>query len=128
MVPWPIALLALFYGVIATASAASAWRIFTGMSQQVLIWPVGWFAVSAAAMCGLALLRPWGRRLAVGTFVALVVVTLAVAGVMVTSGRPIGALLCAFFAGVYVLAIRYLQRPTTKAYFGSSEYGMRNSE
>ena len=128
MVPWPIALLAVFYALIATASAASVWRIISGMSHQALGWPLGWLAASSAAVYGLVLLRSWARRLALIGFIALCVIALAVAGLSVTSGAPVGGLLSTLIAGGYVVAIRYLQRPSTKAYFGSSEFGVRNLE
>jgi hypothetical protein len=120
MVPWPIALLAAVYAVLATASAASVWRIVTGSSSQSLLWAVGWLSLSAAAMCGLALLKPWARTLAVWGFAALALLTLALAGQLVGSGRPVGALVTALMAGLHILAIRYLRRPTVKALFESS--------
>ena len=117
MVPWPIALLTLLYGVIATASASTVWRVMTGDSQQSLIWPLMWLALSAGAMCGLPLLKPWGRVLAIWTSVLLLLVTLAIAGLWVRGGHPLGGLLAAFMAGTHALAIRYLQRPAVKSLF-----------
>ena len=118
MVPWPIALLSLFYGVIATLSASSVWRILMGVSDRWLGWSLAWLMLSGGAMCGLALLHPWGRRLAIGTSVCLLVVTLALAGLFVRAGQPLVGLLIAFMASVHVLIIRYLQRPRIKRYFG----------
>ena len=116
-VPWPIALLTLFYGVIATASAATVWKIVAGVSYQSLLWPLTWLALSAGAMCGLPLLKSWGRRLAIGTSAWLLLVTLAIAGLLVRAGHPLGGLLVAFIAGTHALAIRYLQRPAVKTLF-----------
>ena len=120
-VPWPIALLTLLYGVIATASAATVWRVVIGTSQQSLLWPLTWLTLSAGAMCGLPLLKSWGRVLALWTSVLLLLVTLAIAGLWVRSGHPLGGLLAAFLAGTHALVIRYLQRPAVKTYFGSGE-------
>ena len=121
MVPWPIALLSLFYGVIATIAAASVWKVAVGMSHQHMLWPLTWLVLSSGAMCGLPLLKPWGRRLAIWTSALLLLVTLAIAGLCVRSGHPVGGLLAAFIAGTHVLVIRYLQRPIVKAYFESGE-------
>ena len=117
-VPWPIALLTLFYGVIATSSGVTLWRIATGTAHQALIWPTAWLAVSAGAMCGLPLLKPWGRVLAMCTSVFLLATTLAIAGVLVMAGRPWGGLFATLLAGCHAVVIRYLQRPLVKAYFG----------
>ena len=117
MVPWPIALLAAVYAVLATAAAASVWRIVNGTSQQSLLWAVGWLGFSVATMCGLALVKSWARTLAVWGFVALALLTLALAGQLIGTGRPVGALITALMAGLHVLAIRYLRRPVVKALF-----------
>ena len=119
MVPWPIALLSLFYGVIATIAAASVWKVAVGMSHQHMLWPLTWLTLSAGAMCGLALLKPWGRTLAIWTSVLLLTVTLAIAGLFVRAGHPLVGLLAAFIAGTHALAIRYLQRPLVKQYFST---------
>ena len=118
MVPIPIALLALFYAVIATASAVSLWKVVSGASHQSFLWPLGWLALSVSAMYGLALLKPWARTVAIISFVALTTVALGVAGLMVATGRPLGGLFSTVIVGFYVLSIRYLQRPSVKRYFG----------
>ena len=51
-------------------------------------------------------------------FIALSVVTLSFAGLLVIGRHAVAALLTTFTAGLYVLAIRYLQRPSVKTYFG----------
>ena len=123
MIPVPIALLALFYAVIATMSGVSVWNVVTGTSRQPIVWPLAWLALSASAMYGLALLKSWGRPVAIIGFVALAVVTLSFAGLLV-AGRHAGeALLTTFTAGLYVLAIRYLQRSSIKAYFLRGAHG-----
>jgi hypothetical protein len=118
MVPWPIALLTLFYGLVATVSAATLWKSAAGVIDRPLIWPIAWLTLSAGAMFGLPLSKVWGRRLAIWTSAALMVSTLAVAGTLVRIGRPGAGLLVALSSGFHVLAIRYLQRPAVKAYFG----------
>ncbi|MBI3010872.1 MAG: hypothetical protein HYY58_00040 [Candidatus Omnitrophica bacterium] len=90
--PWPIALLSLFYGVIATLSAATLWKTLSGASDRPLLWPAMWLALSTGVMCGLPLLKPWARGLAVAASALLVAITLAVAGVVVLAGRPLMAL------------------------------------
>ncbi len=117
MVPWPIALLALFYGVIATISAATVWKIVAGTVDRTLVWPLAWLAVSAGAMFGLPLLRPWGRTLAIVGSVLMAVVSLAYAGLLVLAIKPLIGLAATLLSGVHVVVIRYLRRPAVKGYF-----------
>ncbi len=118
MIPWPIALLTLFYGVIGTASLAMLWR---GGLAEPKLWSLVWVVFSGGAMLGLPLQRPWGRALAVCTSLLLLAVTLAIAGLLVASGRPVPALTAACLAGAHVAVIRYLQRPAVKSYFSQGE-------
>ncbi len=117
MVPWPVALLTLFYGVIAALSAAMVTRILTGVSHQSVWWPIAWLALSAGAVCGLPLLTSWGRRLAIAVSSLLILATLAAAGVLVAAGRPGIGLLVTFSTGCHYLMIRYLQRPSVTTLF-----------
>ena len=117
MVPWPIAVLSLVYGVIAAASAATAWRISAGLIDRPIIWPVAWLSLSVAAMCGLALLKPWARTLAIVGLVLIALVALAVAGLFIVAARPWVALLVTLGAGIPLVMVRYLRRPTVKAFF-----------
>ena len=117
MIPWPIALLTLFYGVIATLSASAAWKVVSGMSERPMLWPLAWLALALSTACGLALLRPWGRRLAVAGSVIMALVTLALAGLLVMGGHPVAALLATVAASVHVIVIRYLGRPVVRGYF-----------
>ena len=119
MVPWPIALLSLWYGVVAALSAAALWKVSSGMVQQPLIWPLSWLIVSTGAMVGLALLRSWGRVLAILGAWMLVLVTLAMSGLLIVRGQPLVALATTLASGCDILAIRYLKRPSVKAYFSS---------
>ena len=123
MIPWPIALLTLFYGVVATLSASAAWKVVSGMSDRPIAWPLAWLALAFGTACGLALMRPWGRTLAVVGSVVMAVVTLALAGLLVMGGHPLAALLATMGASVHVIVIRYLHRPVVKGYFngGMSE-------
>ena len=123
MIPWPIALLTLFYGAIATMSASAAWKVISGMSDRPILWPLAWLALAFSTMCGLALLKPWGRGLAVVGSVAMALVTLTLAGLLVAGGHPIGALLATLAASVHAIVIRYLNRPSVKVCFS-----MRNVE
>lgn len=117
MVPWPIALLTLFYGAIAAASTAMAWKSLIGISHQPLIWALLWLALSASVMCGLPFLKRWARAAAIFGSVLMAVLILAVAGLLVMHGRPLGALLATMGAGLHLLIIRYLRRPSIKAMF-----------
>ena len=120
MVPWPIALVSLFYGLLTALSAVSLWKIVIGASAQSPIWPMVWLAVSVLAMCGLPFGKPWARSLAVWGFVALTVMTLSVAGLLVMGGKPVAALLSTMSAVVYLIGIRYLSRPMMNAWFSNS--------
>ena len=117
MIPWPVALLSLFYALVATVSASAAWKVISGMSDRPILWPLAWFALAFSAMCGLALLRPWGRTLAVLGSVVMAMITLAFAGLLVMGGHPIGALLSTLAASVHAVVIRYLGRPVVRGYF-----------
>ena len=119
MIPWPIALLALFYSVVATTSAASALQVLTGAVSRPIAWPLCWLVLSAGAMCGLPLLRSWGRRFAVWTSSLLTASTLAGSALLVASGRPVAGLAVTFSTAFHLLVIRYLTRPSVKTYFAS---------
>ena len=127
MVPWPIALLSLFYGVNAAIAAAAVFNRLAGSSHQPFVGPLVWLGLSAAAMCGLPLLRPWGRSCALWASGLMGLMTLAVAGVLAGSGRPIGGLLVTLAVSVHVLIIRYLRRPAVRAYFQDAEFGTRSA-
>lgn len=117
MMPWPIAILTLLYGVIAAASGAAIWKISQGLSDRSPVWPAAWLALAVGVMCGLPLLKSWARALAMAGSVVLMAVTLSVAGILVMGGRPLWALLATLGAGVHVVIIRYLRRPSVKGYF-----------
>ncbi len=117
MVPWPIALLALFYGVIATLSAAMVWRTAHGEISLRFAWATLWLICSAGATGGLPLLRPWGRTLAIWTSALLMVATLAVAAVLVAAGRPGIGLAVTLSTACHYVMIRYLKRPAVRRWF-----------
>jgi len=131
MVPWPIALLTLFYGVIATVAAAHAWRmlvpgavtsaIFQKASISHVGWALVWLVVASAAMIGLPLRRLWGRSLAILTSWLLIATTLAIAGALVAAGKPALALAVSCSVGCHYLMIRYLKRPLVVAWFRQQE-------
>ena len=120
MVPWPIALLTIFYGAIASLSAATVWQVVSGTGGRALIWPAMWLALSAGVMFGLPLLKAWARRLAIVASVLLMLSMLGVAVRVVMAGRPLIGLVATVGAAVHVIIIRYLQRPAVKAYFAYS--------
>ena len=119
MIPWPVALLSLFYALVATASASAAWKVISGMSDRPILWPLAWLALAFSTMCGLGLLKPWGRGLAVVGSIVMALVTLALAGLLVMSGHPVAALLATLAASAHAVVIRYLGRPVVRGYFNS---------
>lgn len=121
MIPWPIALLTLFYGLIAAASGAMVWKILAGSSRQPLLWALAWLAVSGGVMCGLPLLKPWARRLAIFGSVVLTALTLSVAALFIMASRPLAALVITLGAGLHVVTIRYLRRPAVRAWFNEQQ-------
>jgi hypothetical protein len=129
MVPWPIALLSLFYGVLGTLAAASAWQIVNGASPRPL-WPQAlWLAVSMGAVCGLPLLKAWGRWCALAGAVGLAATILAAAAWFIAKHAPLQGLVAGLSTVVPLTMVRYLTRPNVKAWFlGNSEFGIRNSE
>jgi hypothetical protein len=127
MMPWPVAFLTLFHGAVAAAAAAGLWKIGAGTSHQSAVWPLVWLVVSGGAMCGLPLLKPWGRAFAVIGSLLIILVMLALAGLLVLAQRPLGALLAVSGAAMHVIAIRYLQRPSVKAYFRTSAISNQQS-
>ncbi|MBI4343821.1 MAG: hypothetical protein HY601_03285 [Candidatus Omnitrophica bacterium] len=118
MVPWPVAALALGYGLLAALSAAALW-------QRPGVWPAAWLALSAAAMLGLPLLKPWARMAALAGLWWLVASLLVLAGVLVGAARPLDGLLVTCAAGGLLIPMRYLRRPQVKAWFGQKVLGER---
>ena len=118
MIPWPVALLTLFYGVVAFYSAASLWKVTLGLSHQSIYWLSIWLLLSASATSGLAWLKPWGRRFAMGTSWMLILSTLAVAALYIAAGKPVIGLVITFTTACHYLMIRYLKRPAVVVWFG----------
>ena len=121
MVPWPIALLTLFYGAMAALSAATVWKIATDATDRPLMWPLVWLVVCASLMCGLPLLKSWARTLAIATSMIMIALTLSLAALFVLRGEPLAALAATFGTGVHGVIIRYLQRPVIKEFFNRGE-------
>jgi len=119
MIPLPIALVVLFYAVLATLSAVTVWKIVTGLIAQPVIWPVAWLALSGSVVFGLSLLKNWGRGLAIVASSVMILIMLALAGLLVVGGRPLAGMLATLTAAVHVVVIRYLHRPVIRAYFTS---------
>ena len=118
MIPWPVALLTLFYGIIATSSASTLWKILTEVTQQSLAWQVLWPGLSGGAMCGLALMKSWGRALAIWTSTLLMVAMLVLAGLLaINAHQPLMGLIVACGAALHMVVIRYLGRPSVRSWF-----------
>ena len=120
MIPWPIALLSLAFGAVATLSTALVWKILLGTVHQSIAGPAVWMIFSGGACLGLALMQPWGRRLGIWTGWLLIAATLAAAAVLSVHGRPVAGLIVTFSTAGYYLVIRYLSRPQVRAWFGES--------
>lgn len=118
MIPWPIALLILFYGGVAFYSAASLWSRFLGSGGQSPVVLVLWMALSAVAATGLIWLKPWGRRFAMITSWLFIVTTLSLSALFIASGKPAVGLATTFTTACHYLMIRYLKRPEVLGWFG----------
>jgi len=118
MIPWPIALLCVFYAVIATVSAASLWQGLARPST-LLAWPVAWLVLTTVVTVGLGLMKPWARRVAVWTSLALMVAALCAAwmAAILTPPSARASLLGTGLASIQFVVIRYLTRPHVKAWF-----------
>lgn len=118
MIPWPIAALTLFYGILATLAASGVWRMVAASGGgPAPWWMLGWFLATASATCGLPLLRPWARVLAVWISIWIGVVTMAYAALLVRAGQPGLGLAASISTVVQWIIVRYLQRPAVKAWF-----------
>ena len=118
MVPWPIALLAAGYTILATTSAAAMWRHPQGHGAWPL-WAALWCIVSVILVAGLATLKPWARALAVWVSGALMVSALG-AGVLAIGQvppQPMRSLLGTVMACAQLVILRYLTRPHVKTWF-----------
>jgi hypothetical protein len=107
----------VYYGVIATVAAASAWQILAGLSQKPLWSQVAWLVLCGGAMVGLPLLKRWGRWLAMVAAAWMVLTILAVAAWFVAMRSPGFGLVAALAVAAPALIIRSLQRPAVKTWF-----------
>ena len=119
MIPWPLAALAVVYGLLAFLSAV---RVVTCLAVRDWLgvgWSGLWFAVTAVACVGLPAQRELGRKCAIIGAVLFLPVALRVAvqHVLQTPPRPDGALISVALAGVAMIILRYLRRPVIKAQF-----------
>ena len=123
MIPWPIALLSLFYAAVAASSTSTLWRVAVGQLHRSVVWPAIWFTASAALVMGLAFLKPWARTLAVWSSTVMVATSLGAAGLAIVRAHPEPwQSLCATgIAGAHLMVIRYLTRPHVRVWFGASE-------
>ena len=80
---------------------------------------LGWLAATAAATCGLPLMRDWARRLAIGISAWVGFVTLAYAALLVRAGRPGWGLAATCSTAVQWIIVRYLRRPAVKEWFAT---------
>jgi hypothetical protein len=117
MIPWPLALLTLFYGALAAFCGATLWKISTGVIERSAFWPLAWLALSGAVVCGLPLLKPWSRTLAIAGSIGLGIVTIGFALIIAGSGHPGLGMAGALLSGMHLVVIRYLRRPAVKVYF-----------
>jgi hypothetical protein len=101
------------------ALAALAWLnlLQAAVTPLQRCWLAGWTLLATATMVGLPLLRPWARALAVLGLGWLTLMLLATAAGLVGRGRPAAGILLTLAAGGVLLVIRYLRRPSVKAWF-----------
>ena len=116
MIPLPIALLSLFYALIATAAAAQSYKILTGMLDKPLIPQITWLILAAGAMVGLPLRRPWGRWMGIACAWWVVLTVLAIAAWLIVHQEPGFGLVAGLGTVVPLVAARYLTRPKVKAW------------
>lgn len=121
MLPWPIALLSAFYGVLTAFSGAALWRLAMAGHTDAVGWIGLTFVASVCAMTGLALMRPWARALAVIASMVMLGYALSFGAVCILTGQPGTAFGATIGAGVHLVVIRYLRRPVVKSWFVSSE-------
>ena len=119
MIPWPVALLCALFAVFASASAATMWQRASGQLHGSVVWSGVWCALSATLVVGLALLKPWARRLTIGASVLMMLCALGVAvtSVLQPKAEPVRSVLATAVASVQLLIIRYVTRPHVKAWF-----------
>jgi hypothetical protein len=117
MIPWPIALLSLSYVFIAAMAAKRAWLITTGLAGGSLLIQAVWLGLAGGAAIGLALLRPWGRRLAIWTSLSLMALFAGLATLAVAAREPAIGLATACLAGLQMVPIRYLRRLPATAWW-----------
>lgn len=119
MIPWPIAMVVVFYAMLATASASTLWNIASGRLQGSAVWPSVWFGLSAILVMGLAFLKAWARQVAVWASLVMMFTALGVAYLVIATPNPQPArsLLATGMAGIHLVVIRYLTRPHVKGWF-----------
>ena len=117
MIPWPIALFAIFYVCIGSSAAV---MVAHGHGSA---WTIVWGGVAVALVWGLVFLKPWARALAVWSSVVMTLAALlsALMAVIVTPADPHLALLATGMAGVQLVVVRYLTRPRVRGWFMESE-------
>jgi len=130
MIPWPVAFLAIFYAVLATSSAAILWQAGHGQLQRSLLWPGLWCGLSTLLVLGLALLKPWARKLAIWTSIVMMLGSLGVAGsaIVQANPEPIRSLIATGIASAQLVVIRYLCRPAVKAWFQTGTVNNRSMD
>jgi len=125
MIPWPIALVVLLYGLIAASSAARMWQGIASRSVSSSAWSLAWCLMAGAVVVGLAWLRPWARRLAVWSSLVMMLGALGAAlfTILQPTPHPRHSLVATGMASLYLVVSRYLSRPRVKAWFGVGERG-----
>ena len=128
MIPLPIALLSVFFGLLAATSAMSVWSVMNGAVHKPLVSQVAWLLLSAGAMIGLPLRKTWGLWCAIACAWLVVLSVLAIAAWLIASGAPGWGLGCGLGTVVPLTAIRYLTRPNVKQWFVKSDSHLLSME
>ena len=117
MIPWPIALLSVFYALIATSAAAQCYKIALGALDKPLAPQVAWLLVAGGAMIGLPMRRVWGRWCAIACAWWMTFTVLAIAAWLISQREPGWGLVAGLGTVVPLVAARYLTRPKVKSWF-----------
>jgi len=115
MIPWPIAVLSTWFGILA---ACAAFNALTTSLIGVAVWSWLWCGVAFLTTITLATMRVWARRMAVGVAVFFMAgALLAALGTAMLAQHPLRILVSTAMAGVHLIVARYLTRPRVKAWF-----------
>lgn len=121
MVPWPIALIVVVVGIDTAHALVKLWRVVTGVSNDSWVPLVIRLTMNLSLLCGLSLLKSWGRRLAIFVFGGLILIMVVDALSAAGRGDGVGALIATLSSVPAILAVYYLRQPSVKRHFHLSK-------